>query len=154
MKIYLQDHSAAATAGLAFFRRAASSHSDANVRRELAELAEEIDEDRAALRAMMASLRVRPARSKMLLAWIGEKLGRLKGNGRLIKRSPLSDVIELEGLIMAVTGKTSLWVSLLQVAGPDRRLHESSLHTLVKRAEDQKARLEQLHRDNARSTFG
>lgn len=153
-KIYLQDHYAGATAGVDLARRAASSHSNPPRRAELGAIAREIAQDRAALHAIMGSLRVRPSRTKVLLAWVGEKVGRLKANGRLTKRSALSDVVELEGLIMGVSGKASLWESLLQAVGHDRRLHEPGLQRLAKRAEDQKARLEQLHREHARSTFG
>jgi hypothetical protein len=154
MTIYLQDHYAGATAGVALARRSGSSLSGTTVHSDISQVAREIEEDRAALRTIMGSLRVRPARSKALLAWVGEKAGRLKGNGRLIKRSPLSDVVELEALIIAVSGKARLWECLLQVAGGDVRLQESDVQTLAKRAEDQRARLEQLHREYARSTFG
>jgi hypothetical protein len=153
LKIYLQDHYAGAAGGVALFRRTASSHSDATIRTELGELAQEIAEDRDALRAVMRNLHARPARTKMLLAWIGEKTGRLKGNGRLLKRSPLSDVIDLESLIVAVRGKASGWESLLQAAERDHRLERSALQTLANRAEDQLARLQQIHRASARSTF-
>jgi len=49
---------------------------------------------------------------------LGRPEGRsVEGNGRLIKRSPLSDVIEVGALIIAVSGKARLWECLLQVAG-------------------------------------
>jgi hypothetical protein len=154
LTIYLQDHYAGATAGLALFRRAASSHSDATIRAEIGRLAAEVAQDRSALRQIMGSLGIRPARTKALLAWVGEKVGRLKGNGRLFSRSPLSDLVELEGLIMGVTGKARVWESLQQAAERDHRLPESRIQGLVKGAEDQRARLEQLHRACALATFG
>ena len=154
VEIYLRDHYAGATAGLALFRRAASSHSDASTRTELGELATETAGDRDALRAMMRRLQASPSRTKMLLSWVGEKVGRLKGNGRVFNRSPLSDVLDLEALIVGVRGKASGWEALRQAAELDHRLEKSALQILADRAEDQLSRLQQLHRASARSTFG
>jgi hypothetical protein len=42
---------------------------------------------------------------KVGVAWIGEKIGRLKFNGRLLGRLPLSDLEELELLRLGVEGK-------------------------------------------------
>jgi hypothetical protein len=153
LEIYLQDHYAGATGGLAMFRRAACSHSDATIRTELRELAREVAEDRHALRTMMRSLGTRPSRTKVLLAWVGEKAGRLKGNGRLFRRSPLSDVIDLEALIMGVRGKACGWEAVRQAAEFDHPLEKPALQILADRAEDQLARLQQIHRASARSTF-
>ncbi len=80
------------------------------------------------------------------LGWFGEKLGRLKPNGRLVRRSPLSDVIELEGLRLAVQGKLCCWRVLRAVAEDDARLATRELDALVTSAEDQARRLDVLHR--------
>ena len=51
-------------------------------------------------------------RVKVTAAWVGEKAGRLKPNGQLTGYSPLSRVVELEGLSLGIEGKRLLWVSL------------------------------------------
>ena len=48
-------------------------------------------------------------------------------------------------MIMGVTGKLQLWRSLLVSHGGDPRLEAAELERLRRRAEDQRARLEQLH---------
>ena len=44
---------------------------------------------------------------KVGVAWIGEKAGRLKFNGRILSRSPVSDLEELELLRLGVEGKAA-----------------------------------------------
>ena len=44
-----------------------------------------------------------------------EKAGRLKMNGELFEYSPLSRLVEFEGLTLGVTGKLSLWKVLEQL---------------------------------------
>ncbi|GAB3587058.1 hypothetical protein [Calidifontibacter terrae] len=141
---YLQHHWSAAQGGLDLFRRSASGHSDAETRATLAELAEEVADDRRALGELMKQLGVTPSVLGPLIAGIGERLGRLKPNGSLIRRSPLSDVVELEALTAAVAGKQRGWLSLLHVAETDDRLDRDQLEELVQRADHQLERLEPL----------
>jgi hypothetical protein len=42
-------------------------------------------------------------------AWLLEEAGRLKLNGQVRGHSPLSPLVELEGLEAGVSGKRSLW---------------------------------------------
>ena len=68
------------------------------------------------------------------LARIAERLGRLKLNGRLTSRSPLSDLLELETLVVGITGKQALWVSLREIPS----INTEELDELHARAEDQR----------------
>ena len=58
-------------------------------------LAAEVAQDRAALISMMKALAIPIRAYKVYAAWVGEKAGRAKFNGRLLARSPLSDLEEL-----------------------------------------------------------
>src|ERR1700761_5614190 len=115
--IYLNDHLAGATVGRELSRRAATSNHGTAYEPVLSQIAREIDEDRRSLLAIMAALRVRVDRLKTAAAWGGEKLGRLKLNGQLRGYSPLSRVVELEGLALGVHGKRLLWIPLAELAG-------------------------------------
>ena len=106
-------------------------------------LAQEIDEDRDALIAVMEELRVTPDRVKVLAAWAAEKLARLKPNGRIVSYSPLSRLIELEGLLLGVRGKLALWSALQVIEGEQPALAGVELIALRRRAEGQ---LEELER--------
>jgi len=107
-------------------------------------LAAEVAEDRDQLLAVLRRLDVaRPAVSEWVVG-IAERVGRLKPNGTLLRRSPLSDVIELEALCTAVEAKRLGWVTLRLVADGDPRLDPADLDVLVARAADQQDRLERL----------
>jgi hypothetical protein len=141
--IYLNDHLAGATAGLELFRRAAGSHAGAPGD-ALKRLTAEVEEDRDALLAMMRLLGFPVRQYKVIAGWAAEKAGRLKLNGRLISRSPLSDVIELEGLHLGVLGKAAGWRLLRMLADTDPRLDAGHLDELIARADRQAGELEQL----------
>ncbi len=100
--IYLNDHLAGATAGTELAHRMARSHGDGKDSGTLRRLAAEIAQDRAALLDIMGALGIKVRRYKVCAAWIGEKAGRPKFNGRLFARSPLSDLEELEMLRLGV----------------------------------------------------
>ncbi len=142
LDVYLSDHFAGSTGGLELARRMASTQPDSEV---LAPIATEIEEDRETLRQIMDATGVSPPAIKSALGWLAEKAGRLKLNERVFGRSPLSDVIELEGLIAGVSGKLQLWRALLPVAERDDRLAAFDFTALSERAESQRARLEQVH---------
>ena len=66
-----------------------------------------------------ATLRT-PSRMKVGMVRMAELVGRLKLNGRLFERSPLSSVVELETLVVGVRGKEALWTAL-QTSGREAR---------------------------------
>jgi hypothetical protein len=144
LAIYLRDHFAGSTAGIELARRTAGANRGSEFGPPLEELAREITEDRTALRRLMRRLGVAPDPIKPSLAWAAEKLGRLKLNGRLTGYSPLSRVLEIEGLIGGVSGKLSLWRTMHELGPGDPRLDAAELATLAERAEHQLGRLHEL----------
>jgi hypothetical protein len=144
LKIYLEDHYAGATAGLELARRAFGANKGTSYGDALEPIVREIEEDREALRAIMTTLGVGPDRFKVAGAWAGEKAGRLKLNGHLTGYSPQSRVVELEGLVLGVTGKRSLWAALRHVEPLEPRLDIEQLDRLITRAERQRDVLEEL----------
>jgi hypothetical protein len=142
--IYLNDHLAGATAGTQLARRMARSHQGREEGSELQAIAAEIGRDRAALLDIMASLGVAVRGYKAGAAWIGEKAGRLKFNGRVLARSPLSDLEELELLRLGVEGKAAGWRTLRAQADTDARIDAEWLDELIARAKTQASQLEEL----------
>ena len=142
--IYLNDHLAGATAGTELARRMARSHRGREDSGPLNQLAAEIAQDRSALLTIMATLGVTVRAYKVGAAWIGEKAGRLKFNGRLLSRSPLSDLEELEILRLGVEGKAAGWRTLRARADTDARLDAGRLDALISRASSQVEELEEL----------
>ena len=150
---YLNDHLAGATAGLDLARRAASNNEGTPYGRVLAEIAEEIAEEREVLEEVMARLSVSRDRVKVLGGWAAEKLGRFKLNGSLLSYSPLSRLLEIEGLALGVEGKLSLWHSLKVTYGDDPRLRGVDLEALIERARSQRRRLERQRRRAAQEAL-
>jgi hypothetical protein len=142
--IYLNDHLAGATVGTELAHRIARSHDEVVDRATLQRLAGEINADRRALLEIMALLGVPVRRYKTAAAWVGEKAGRLKLNGRLTDRSPLSSLEELELLRLGVEGKAAGWRTLRELAGTDPRLSAAWLDELLAQARSQADLLEDL----------
>lgn len=152
--IYLNDHLAGATGGVDLARRAAGAHRGTETGRTLQRLGQEIDEDRDELIAMMGSLDVPVRTYKVYLGWAAEKVGRLKSNGRLLSRSPLSSLVELEGLALGITGKIALWRTLTVVAEGGTRVDADQLGRLLDRAQAQLDAVEALRVETAAELFG
>ncbi|WP_433887613.1 transaldolase [Streptomyces sp. CA-111067] len=144
LAIYLNDHLVGATAGLELFRRSAQAQHDRGAGGPLAELARQVEHDRDSLIQIMTDLGVSTDHPKVALGWLAEKAGRLKPNGRLFSRSPLSDLLELESMLLGVQGKAACWRTLRTLADTDERLFAEHLDVLLERAEQQSAELERL----------
>lgn len=153
LAIYLNDHLAGATAGHELARRTAASNRSSPYGPYLDELAREIDADRRSLLRIMSTLNVRKDPLKICAAWGAEKVARLKPNGRLRSYSPLSRVVELEGLALGVRGKLGLWRSLQRLQPQLAGVDQAELTALCERAEAQLGRLEDLRLDAVSEAF-
>lgn len=144
LEIYLNDHLAGATGGVELARRVRKNNAgEHEFATSLSRVCEEIEADRATLETLVDGLGIARDRFKPIGAWVGEKVARLKPNGRLRGYSPLSRVLELEGLAMGITGKKALWEALRDrdlVAPPGIDFEQLAL-----RAEEQRAAVEGLH---------
>jgi hypothetical protein len=148
--VYLNDHLAGSTVGMSLARRMAASAEPGSERATvLSRLATEITEDRSALLRIMAALDVRVRGYKVFAAWAGERAGRLKLNGHLLTRSPLSDLEETEILRLGVEGKVAGWRTLRKLADRDSRLDAGRLDDLIARANHQASVLESLRSSTA-----
>ncbi|MCK7627649.1 hypothetical protein MUU72_31915 [Streptomyces sp. RS10V-4] len=141
--IYLNDHLAGATAGTQRADHLVRAARGSPLGRALGPVAAEIAEDRSALLGIMRDLGVPVRRYKVCAGWASEKLGRLKGNGRLVRRSPLSTVLELEALRMATEGKAAGWQTLRRLSATDERLDSALLDRLLERARQQQKTVEE-----------
>ncbi|WP_016699899.1 hypothetical protein [Actinoalloteichus spitiensis] len=148
LAIYLNDHLAGATAAVELARRLAKAEVSSPDGPELDRLADEMAEDRAGLADAMRLLGVEVAHYKTWALWAAEKVGRLKLNGQLRGRSPLSTVMELEGLLLMLSARATAWRTLRAVVeAPEPAgdgLSAARLDALLRRARDQEARLERL----------
>jgi hypothetical protein len=146
---YLNDHLGGAAGGVELARRLAQENQKTAYGPELARVEREIEEDIGSLKDVLRRFDVEEDRVKQAMAWSAEKVGRLKLNGQLLGYSPLSRLVELEGLMLGVTGKQAMWVVLNENYGQDPRLQGVDFPALIARAKDQRARLERMRRQAA-----
>jgi hypothetical protein len=153
LRIYLQDHLAGANAGVALVRRSREANQDTHVGEVLAGIEQQIVEDREVLIGIMSRLGVGASPIKSALGVVTELVGRLKSNGRLVRYSPSSRVVELEVLAAGVITKRSLWRALRAIAEGRPELDSEQLDELVERATDQFDRIVAIHPQCAHEAF-
>ncbi|GAA1433409.1 hypothetical protein GCM10009616_25320 [Microlunatus lacustris] len=147
LSIFLRNHEAAARAGLDLVRRAARNQRRRPWGDELAALALEAEEDLTSLRRLMRRLDVAPDALLGTALRVGERAGRFKPNGHLVRRAPLSDLVEVQGVLGALTAKGAGWRALVAAHVADGG--EPDLVALVERADHQTERLLAVHADVA-----
>ncbi|MFF4041189.1 hypothetical protein [Streptomyces sp. NPDC001816] len=151
--IYLNDHLAGATAGTERARHLVRSARDPALADALGPVSAEIAQDREALLGIMRNLGLPVRRYKICAGWAAEKMARLKGNGRLVRRSPLSTFLELEAMRTAVEGKAAGWETLRGLTPAEKRLDAKQLDTLLERAHRQQGVLEEWRTRQARTAL-
>jgi hypothetical protein len=154
LSVYLNDHLGGSAGGVELARRLASANKSTDYGLPLADIAGQIEEDIASLRDVMERLGVEEDRIKQAGGWAMEKVGRLKLNGQLLGYSPLSRLVELEGLLLGVTGKQAMWQVMQLNFGQDARLAGVNLGALFVRARDQRRTLDKLRNQAAAEAFG
>jgi hypothetical protein len=148
---YLNDHLAGATTGRELAKRALANNRGTEFEPTLEWIVEQIVEDREALLGIMRAVGAPEDHLKKLAAFALERVGRLKPNNALFSYSPLSRLVEFEGLVLGVTGKLAVWRSLQQLDDP--RLARFDLEQLAQRSLEQRDRVEEQRRAAARLAF-
>lgn len=98
----------------------------------------------------MAARGVRRSPIKPALALVSERVGRLKLNGRVREYSPLSRLLELEGLLLGVAGKRAMWRLLRDRDGAGPPGAGVDFDELERRADAQLAGLDERRREAGR----
>jgi hypothetical protein len=138
--IYLNDHLAGANAGRELAKRSLGRNRGTPYGDELAVFLVEVEQDVEALREVMRRVNASPDPLKAVAAIVTERLGRLKLNGRILSYSPLSRLVELEGLVLGVRGKLAMWEVLDGLELPE--LSDMPFGRLIERAASQIERLD------------
>ena len=142
---YLQTHLAGANAGADLFERSANGQPDREIADALREIHHQVVAELRELRQMMSALNVSENRLLIAGAKLAERAGRLKPNGSLLHRTPLTDLVELEALRIAVAGKISGWEALLSIVDDFDALDRDRLEALREQGRAQHDRLRELH---------
>jgi hypothetical protein len=152
--IYLNDHLAGAATGTELAKKISEENVGTRYGSFLAELAPEIERDRATLAELMEALNIERSGIKQAAGWISEKLTRVKLDERLIGSADLKRLLEFETLSLGIEGKQAMWRSLRQVSDRYPELAATDFDALIKRAEGQRSRLEEHRLDAASKALG
>jgi hypothetical protein len=144
LHIYLRDHYAVATGSVALAQRIAGNHAERWPDADLPGLAADLAAARGLLEQVMNAVGARPDPVKTGAAVVGERLGRLKLNGSLLRRSPLSSVVEFEAMRVALEANASLWRTLRQVGKQDERIAGVALTEVLDRSAERIELVERL----------
>ena len=147
---YVRIHLTGAAAGIELFGRGENLH-DPEARRGVRAIRQELVEERTWLLDLVERLGASDPTVPSLVAQVGEKIGRLKPNGSLVHRTALTDVVDLEAMHDAVSGKVAGWRALLQVDDP--RVDTEDVERLLAQGLRQLETLSAAHEEAARRAF-
>lgn len=147
---YVRIHLTGAAAGIELFGRGADLH-DPQARATTARIREELFEEREWLRGLVERLGSTEPTLTQVVAKVGERVSRLKPNGDLLQRTELTDVIDLEAMHDAVSGKVAGWEALLELE--DSRVDRAGLERLHAQGLRQIQDLKEHHRAAARRAW-
>lgn len=142
LRIYLSDHLATTIATRELAKRSLGRNRGSELGAFLEGFLQDHSRERAVLVEAMRRMGVAPQTFKVAAAWMAERVGRLKLNGQLSGYSPLSRLIEIEGLLALIRGARSMWLVLERLDDP--RLRGLDLLERAERAERYMAELERI----------
>ncbi|MGI8517161.1 MAG: hypothetical protein ACR2ME_02285 [Acidimicrobiia bacterium] len=148
---YLNDHWAGAAAGCRLAQRLAAKSRKTSWGGQLAEIFDQIEDDKRSLREIRAALDIHGGDLKRAIAVLMGLIIRLKTGFR--GYTPLSRVDELEMLMAGVSSKRGLWVSLQSCAASRPMLQGFKLVELEQRATQQIESLRAIHAEAAKLAF-
>jgi hypothetical protein len=154
LAIYLNDHIASAAGGIELVSRMIGAHKGSSREDGLRQLLDELRQEKSDLTATARALGFPVRQYKQAAVWVAEKASRLKLNGHLLSRSPLSTLVEFEFLASAVRGKRSGFETLRIAAEVDSRIDPVLLDALIDQANRQYRWLTDVRREVAAEVFG
>ena len=134
LQIYLNDHLAGMVSEVELAERCKGNNSGQEVADFLVQLLADVRIHQMAAKDVLKRLGGQESAIKQGIAWLGEKMGRLKLNDSLTQYSELSRVVELEGLLLAAQLRLALWELLENVLSPDPRFSDVQFATLREQA--------------------
>lgn len=150
--LYMSDHVAGATTGIERVKRMANAHAGSPHGSVLTAMLREFRAERQVYYDLMDRLELPRRRYRQVVAWAGEKAGRLKLNGAILSSSPMTPVFETELMRAAVLGKIGGWQTL-EAYHQDLRIPHQTLLDLISQAERQIEQLGAMHADFRATAF-
>jgi hypothetical protein len=153
IKAYLNHHLAATVADLEALEHLEAAEKGTPMAPVFTALRADGEADRRVLEDLMTRLKVSESETQKAAAWLGEKVSRALQPLNKKSAGALHLLLTLEGLILGLEGRRALWLAL-SVAGQEiDALQGIDYQILVKRAENQRERVEKLRLDAARKAL-
>jgi|HubBroStandDraft_4_1064222.scaffolds.fasta_scaffold182626_1 hypothetical protein len=151
LSTYLHDHLAGAALAIDLLKSMQRNNAGEPLGQFAKSLLADIEADRDLLRGLAEQVGVRSSAFKELIAWLSEKVSRVKLGGQT--PSDFGTFEALEFLQLGIHGKWALWQALAVVAAADERLRGTDFLRLATRAATQESQVEQLRLQAARLVF-
>jgi Skp family chaperone for outer membrane proteins len=150
---YLNDHLAGSVVALELLDHLESSYSESELNALFKQLRDDIDADQDELKNLMKRLDLAESRTRKASAWFTEKITELKLRLDDPKGGSLRLFESLEALSLGIEGKRSLWMTLIVVAENSPALGTLDYERLVRRAQEQRDRVETRRIETARKAL-
>jgi hypothetical protein len=153
LKTYMKDHHAGSVAALQLLDHLVSANIAKPHQTFFIALRREVSEDQSALEKMLCDLHGSEGLMRNAVAFVGEKLSRVKLLLEDPSGSRLAYFEKLEALALGIEGKRALWRALDAVASEAPTLQTVDFDRLNQRAEAQRQRVEGVRIQAAREAF-
>jgi len=151
LSTYLNDHLAGSVTAIEILDRIAEEFAD--IGPFVAQLKQDIAADRQELVDLMAKLSIAQSRIRKAGGWFAERIAEAKLEVDDQSGGWLRRLERLEAVSLGIDGKLALWRSLDAASAADTRLQGPDYGHLVERAREQRARVEALRIEAARSAL-
>jgi hypothetical protein len=151
LSTYLNDHLAGSVAALEILDGLSSDAPD--LAPFAAQLKEDIESDRQQLIALMDRLGIEQGRLRKASGWLAEQFVEAKLEMDDEDKGEFRRLERLESLVLGISGKLGLWRALEAASVEDARLRGPNYEDLAVRAREQRARIENLRIQAARSAL-
>lgn len=142
LDVYLNDHLGGAMLGSDLAAQIRDQNEGTPLGELMTRIADEIEEDRQTLLALMEALDVSRNPVKQATGWVAEKASRVKFSGATSGEPDHGTFMALESLRLGVAGKRCMWIALQQVRGDYPELANTDVERLIERASSQEDDLE------------
>jgi hypothetical protein len=143
--VYVDDHWAAAAATADRLRHLVRTNPVPPWVDELRALRESVDDDVVVLTALRDVVGGRAGTVRRHVAVWGDRIDRLRANGRLVRLSPLQRVLDVEDVLVRLGRIAACWRTLARLDDP--RLADFDVAALAARAEQRIRAARRLHGD-------
>ena len=134
LQIYMNYHLAGMVGEVELAERCKGNNSGREVGDFLVQLLADVRTHQVVAKDVLKRVGGKEDSIKQGIAWLGEKMGRLKLNDSLTQYSELSRLLELEGLLLAAQLRLALWELLESILSPDPRFSDVQFATLREQA--------------------